>query len=518
MEGSANRKPDGHGSSFEHEDISLEEYARSLRAIRALGEASLKGVVLETEQSLEQSEAYVDFVSAVEENLATDYEYGKQLYFNPMRSHRYINGHVVDRTGRRMVDLIEDGRKASFRASLRVPEMAIQAERDECDVSVAQSVDQLKVGEMYVVVLMDPKSALRRNEAYWHRRGYRDGMAVLQVYYRNSEDEVIAGAHCIKDSDFATMRAQFAKYDVIIPTDESENRYARHAIQKRASRQEAQSFGKNFVDSYNAARGNAKTMVSTTQIIRDNQSLVRAYFKNFVQPMSEAYVSGESNHNLQQLAVSMLTSGSSDYDPAEKRSLMRVANGLSPNDDNIRFFEEKIRYALVEELRKLIPHYLADPSVPVSVNQSFRAVQYQDQITSSQHIAQNIHSGIQANRSYGGCASANTTTSNDSLADQLGTQDVFGGNGESLAEDRFGSRYFDCPKNGCRNLRPKNQLIPKCQKCGADVTCGAPKTAALKQNETRNSENKQREGRVSLFRKTNILLERSKSNQPFLAA
>jgi hypothetical protein len=48
--------------------------------------------------------------------------------------------------------------------------------------------------------------------------------------------------------------------------------------------------------------------------------------------------------------------------------------------------------------------------------------------------------------------------------------------GEKSAEnnkdsDKFGSLTFKCPKKGCMNLRLRNQLISKCQKCGASVRC-----------------------------------------------
>lgn len=41
-----------------------------------------------------------------------------------------------------------------------------------------------------------------------------------------------------------------------------------------------------------------------------------------------------------------------------------------------------------------------------------------------------------------------------------------------LAEDKYGSRKFDCPHCGQVNIRPKDQLLPKCQHCGSrNVAC-----------------------------------------------
>ncbi len=47
----------------------------------------------------------------------------------------------------------------------------------------------------------------------------------------------------------------------------------------------------------------------------------------------------------------------------------------------------------------------------------------------------------------------------------------YGNKADKLPDDKYGPRTFRCPKKGCLNTRPKDTLIPKCQKCGADVRC-----------------------------------------------
>lgn len=49
----------------------------------------------------------------------------------------------------------------------------------------------------------------------------------------------------------------------------------------------------------------------------------------------------------------------------------------------------------------------------------------------------------------------------------------YGSQTDKLPDDKFGSRYFKCPKLSCSfiNERPKDRLIPRCKKCGADVSC-----------------------------------------------
>lgn len=455
-----------------------EEYARSLRAIRLLGSTAIQEASPTVELLPHEQEAYFDFVSAVEENLATDSEYGESLYFNPMRPHDYIDGHVVDRTGRKMTDLVKNGWIASLEASVHTPEMGIQAERDEGDFIVASIVDNLEVGELYAVVAMDPKTALRRNPAYWQGRGYREGMAVLQVYYRESPEKLLAGTYAIKDSDLTTMRGELAKKSVAIPQGESEDRYIRYGVRQRMGSEDAQRFGDDFVRSYHEVRGNLRKMVSTTEVVRDNAPLVKTYFRRYITALAQAHVQGGTSPDLQDLASIMLGNKAS-YTPKEAKSLTRIASGFAPNEDDVRFFEDKIRYALVEELRTQIPRYIESrytrtPTQGFVPSSNLGYIVHESMQTTALKIADNIKIGMDAERSYGGCASAGSSDKG-ALADMFsfgGEQDIFGGHGNKLPDDLYGSRYFQCPKKGCENIRPKNKLIPNCQKCGADVSCG----------------------------------------------
>lgn len=49
----------------------------------------------------------------------------------------------------------------------------------------------------------------------------------------------------------------------------------------------------------------------------------------------------------------------------------------------------------------------------------------------------------------------------------------YGNQANKLLDDKYGSRYFVCPKKSCAyvNERPKDTLIPNCKKCGTDVSC-----------------------------------------------
>ncbi len=72
-----------------------------------------------------------------------------------------------------------------------------------------------------------------------------------------------------------------------------------------------------------------------------------------------------------------------------------------------------------------------------------------------------------------GCGKTISAQGTSDTAEQL-QQSGFGNQADKrLPDDKFGSRYFVCPNKGCKyeNTRPKDTLIPRCKKCGTDVSC-----------------------------------------------
>lgn len=63
-----------------------------------------------------------------------------------------------------------------------------------------------------------------------------------------------------------------------------------------------------------------------------------------------------------------------------------------------------------------------------------------------------------------------------SAEDQL-AEAGYGDQSQKLPNDKYGTRYFKCPKKSCSyiNERPKDKLLPICKKCGTDVSCGDTK-------------------------------------------
>lgn len=83
----------------------------------------------------------------------------------------------------------------------------------------------------------------------------------------------------------------------------------------------------------------------------------------------------------------------------------------------------------------------------------------------------------QTGQTFSGCgASIGSDSSNmpGSPYEQAG----YGNKSDKLPDDRYGSRYFKCPKTTCSyiNERPQNELLPRCKACGTDVSCGSGDT------------------------------------------
>lgn len=74
-------------------------------------------------------------------------------------------------------------------------------------------------------------------------------------------------------------------------------------------------------------------------------------------------------------------------------------------------------------------------------------------------------------KAVGSCGS----TGGRSSADIYGSGSIFGSikkDFSSTGEDQFGSREFECPSCGKKNIRPEGKLLPRCQHCGSkEVSC-----------------------------------------------
>lgn len=455
-------------------DEHQEQYQWSLRALRLVGEAALLGCEADIDHPL-MAEAYADLETGLAECLVADEEFGEALHYNPMQQYDLVEGCAVDRSGRSLKEMVLTGYVTSLEASNTNPEMLIQAERDYGDVLVVEKVEQLQPGGFLAVISVEPKDAIKNNVTFWEdEMNYREGIAVLQIYYRPQIGNVIfAGAQSVRGSDLVSLRQIFSEHGTYIPAEESENRYIRHGITyEDITLEQAENFSGNFIKRYKKIIGDDKISISATDLIKRNKPIVQNYFQTYIVPLMQANVGNQgSNLALQSLASAMLGSPVK-YRPEDQDSLLRIAQGSTPNDTDTKVMIQKIQYALLEELRKSLkpdakrttPVHGINPHMIKPTPVLDRELEWQ--------IAQNIVVGTKAGREYGGTGCIGSNGAEKSVDDMFSDkQDVFGGHG-NLPDDMYGSRYFTCPRKTCgfKNVREKkNELLTHCKGCKKEI-------------------------------------------------
>ncbi|HMT18444.1 MAG TPA: hypothetical protein PKD15_00240 [Candidatus Saccharibacteria bacterium] len=483
-------------------DVSKERYAQSLTSIRQLGYLAMEGYELvppDAEIAGVSERVWNDFITAVEENIATDPEYGEKLVFNKLVPREIVDGHVVDEKGNRAVDMVRNGARLSELLSKDDEEMKVQAYRDQGDVLIAERVDELKVGELLWAVSMDPKKAIRSNRAYWEdKMHYREGMAVIQVYFRSSSDKMMTGAYAVKKSDIKAMTQIYNEHGrtIVEPLEDAD--WIRNFFVKEADLQEAKTIAHKVRARHNELIGNHEKEYSVTDFLSRHHHTVQEYFDTYTPKLALAIASGRNNELMKDLASNLSYVTSLNQQTLQR--LQKVASNHEFSHDDGRLMEEMIRYALVEELRKSLPAYLSEQTRSLSetpqLNESISPYQVvlagvyaRQQMQGDmihRRLAQNIERGMQAGRTYGGCSGAGAGKQlRDGREEDIflgGLQDVFGGHlsknnqEESGEQDEFGPLVFECSE-GHRNERKKGELLTECQnkhcKKGS-VGCGEP--------------------------------------------
>lgn len=449
-----------------------EEYAQSLYALRQLGRLAIEGQV----EGYEGAEvfAYDDFTTAVAENLKTDSETRQQLDIEPTKTFEICDGRVVASDGRDMEELVQEGWDTSRKAAEADPRMKTQVVRDEGDILTIRIVNDLRPGEAYTVVSMDPKGAMARDgRKFWEGKGYRAGLAFIQFYYKHPDGSLLTGNPSVEFSDESSWRAVLARRGVEVPMGVSSDHWIRHGDRRAMDPEQAKTYGTDLRSEYYAEVGKTHRRISVTELLHQRKEVVDRYFDTYMRPLARAIATGENNQTMQSLAVTLMRSSDVTEKLAAKsrQELTRISNGKTFTAESGRLMEELVRYATVEELRKDLMSLLSGQQLPTT-RANVGQMEHDQQLEfMNRQAAGNIGAGFEAGRSYGGCSTAGEEAADEAYT-RNNPQEVFGGKDIALGgSDRFGSRKFQCPK-GHWNERPFNKLISHCKHCGTEVACG----------------------------------------------
>lgn len=106
-----------------------------------------------------------------------------------------------------------------------------------------------------------------------------------------------------------------------------------------------------------------------------------------------------------------------------------------------------------------VPHFERSGSLPISA-----FVMAMAEMKGAGNIARQI--GV----TFSGCGKTITGNAEGSRFEDQLEEAGYGNQADKLPDDKYGSRYFKCPK-GHQNTRPHNQLIERCKTCGTSVRC-----------------------------------------------
>jgi hypothetical protein len=434
-----------------------EEYGYSLDLIAELGKVACasEGEVSAEYASAVREEAWHDFRTGVQENVVTSQQseeteitadLRERLKFDPMRVMDIVDGHVVDGKGRPMVDVVGVGVGNAWKKAKEDSRMLSEVERAQNDVVVAELVDQLEPGELLAVPSLEPIEAIERDgEEFWNKVsiiGYKLGMAVVQVYYRDRFGKMHAGAYSIRGSSKAAFHTLWANNRVEIPIDTPANDWILHGIRKKdVSLDEAQQFGPQLHDAYQKIVNGRTDMISVTKAMQEQEGSVRQYFDIYIDALARAFHRKQNSPELRGFASAMLAQNAEVFSFSDQMMLSRIATTDEFGRDEVAFMENAIRYASGRE----IWNSLLDPSTPRSRFVEADAGELAGMANRGalawlhEHAANNVRSGVAIGWFGGGCSGTRFAEAEKAAKakERLGQQDVYGGalegEGEELA-------------------------------------------------------------------------------------
>lgn len=442
-----------------------EEYSHSTRMIAIVGNLAVKGQLQTKEGILAKETLRERYESSVIEMLHTDQEFREKLEINRERRHVIKNGRIMALDGKtEIVGITERGALSAGKAAETNPAMAPVAARCGADERVAKRVEKLPIGGLMVGLSVDPKEAMSRyGKKFYEDKGFREGLAFIQWYYRVDENTLLAATYSVDNSDITAWREVWAEFGGNIPEGEVTDTWLDHDITKVCTENEARELVRQIRGRFYEKQGIVTTRYSVDEFMAINQAVCDTMFETLYMKLPIAY----QTHVLG-VALKSFVDGLLNYAADLKENVrthlatMRRSEKLVRAD--IALLEQLVRYAVTERLRTGL-ELLGTTYLPRIEN-----FVIPEGVNPAQFIAlgaaANVITGARAGRTYGGC-----TKSIDLANDPLRPQDAFGGRDLSEAEreaqdddedDGLGPRKFKCTE-GHINTRPKGKLLTECQ-------------------------------------------------------
>lgn len=438
-----------------------EQYALSLDQIRCLGEVALSGIDI-NDEILEGARR--DFITSLAEILENEPQLRGRFEISDVYDYKTQGGEVVFNSAegpRSLIGMIKSGAASSRLEAQQDFRMQTQAVRDEADVYNAERVN-LMIGDQEVntrlVVSRDLGRAFDESPDFWQSRGYRKGLAMIQLYYVEN-GQVTAGTFSVDNVEDSIFDKALAENGVIAPQDDNSNS-VRYGIERSfSSKHEALEFAENFRSRCYELQGDSTHRLSVNEYINQRKNQIEVAFKTLYTPLAKAVASRQNNSELKQFARSLLI-GTNKLSPDNAGRLQNIVHADSFSYEDGRFILGLSLYATTELL-------LADGSKDSNTigDNSVTPLEILDTLTTY------IILGVEAGRKHGG-ACPGTFEYGNNLGDKDDPQAAFGGAKEKADKWDWKKGYCRIPQ--CPTLPGKTSVGPcaVCRKCQSKFDSG----------------------------------------------
>ncbi len=451
-----------------------ERYGASLGTVRAIGEVAID-VEIEIEDTKEYELGKDDFVTSLAEMLKTDEEFITKLDVDTVKRFDNVDGKTVTAKGESVLEVVKRGYAASKESNdLRIS--TTQALRDGGDVLVATEVESLAPGESLLAVSMQPAQELSGTDReFWENMGYREGIAYIQWYTKES-DGVFGGALSVDASSLGAWISELKKLGVKIGASVTPNTLIQHTHRFTGDAQYAHSVARDLRKSYYQTQKVSQSRRCVSEFMHENEALINAMYKKYYPAVGTSLASGRNNEVLQSFARDILQQPIATKIESElRRELIKVANSKNFDAEMGRAMDKTIRFGVAELLREKLKEPIGEMrQLPLAQPNSVRVlatVSHEQQAHMQRQIVASLSIGVTQNRSYGGCSNTSMNRIEkplDRLKIDLKPQDTFGGKiedddlGEEEGPDGLGPLTFKCTE-GHTNTREKGKLLEKCK-------------------------------------------------------
>lgn len=481
------------------------KWARFLIALTAKN-----SLVDHSEFAAAQEASFDDHITAMAENIVTSEEDKRrdiEFVFGAPRKRQMIDGKIVSKDGQLMEDILTRSLEHSRRLAESDPTYRHQSDRDAGDKTLLEIFQGLKPGETANATSFVPEEWYEETEGTQQDGlcdsiGYRQGMSVVHIAWREDEDTMLVWPFSIKQSDKHAMSQVYDEmFGMLIPPDTHSDFWINHVHKAEMSKAEVEQLGWKILRRHSEIIGSATTFIPVEGFLDENIVEIRNLFDAYMPRIAESLGTGSNDPYIKSFASEILTKVADKLKDDVKDRLSKIASSDKFEDDDARLMKIMLRYATLEKIRPnlagYVERFIASQQPPEETPIVYKDYYFisppitfnpAEMYAMNRSLAASIAVGVNANRSPGGCSPISLTKQDSDLVfgssplrndifksietDLSGAQAT---EHDSAEGDEDGPYQFKCPK-GHNNDRRRSESgwVYVCQElgCNEDVSCG----------------------------------------------